>query len=646
MPLPLKKPETEKAVEANPGSTVASTTVIDKTSSDVTSSSSTTRSHAAVSIPAVCASILSKLRKGKKAMATGHEKARAVSDSKFPMYVAKVSDLLKMTAIEAHQELLSKGVFHEYKPGMKVVFISHQWTSWQHPDRTANRLRVLQDIFRGLKSGDVRRLLCPFALVWRHTVTPIIDQGELQNLADEGYVWYDYFCVPQPSVASAAERATTTLDLRKAVESIPSYLEHCQSFCMLVPPGVHTDSKAVMDMRTYLDRGWCRAEIAAWSLTGRLGKPGFWAWASGFCAECGIIHWLLFPPGQGEFSLEEDRKLVDALIGRMLDARIAEALDEGELTIFSLLKAIKGHYTLDGARPLASLQEWLKDYRFESAHRWRDGWHAIHFAALEGNADILQSLVAISRVSADKKTRRALEVVASLPGMAPCHICAFYLPTQLAIECLEVLKNLGANLMMRDVLGHTALHYACMQSKRQPLIQYLLDAGCALDCSTAVADTALSVACQCGRVDTACCLLEHGAAVQFSNVMGVTPLMLASICGCTELVRVLLDGKADVNHTPGPRRPSLTKIMGKILMRLRPDALVSHLVQGSSGRTPLMVASMGGNIDTVKMLLDAGADTKAVNSRGEDARYHAEKYSRVGSVVDLLAQYTDQSMDV
>eukprot|EP00929_Paragymnodinium_shiwhaense_P046637 TRINITY_DN2373_c0_g1_i2.p1 TRINITY_DN2373_c0_g1~~TRINITY_DN2373_c0_g1_i2.p1 ORF type:complete len:686 (-),score=59.63 TRINITY_DN2373_c0_g1_i2:468-2525(-) len=560
----------------------------------------------------------------------------------FPMYVGKMSDVINMASIEAHQTLVSSGKVQQYRPGMRVLFVSHQWTSWEHPDKAAEQFSVLQEMLCGLRAGDTKRWCCPHAFLWRHNLNPLIKDGDLENLVEEGYIWYDYFCIPQPSVASLSEMVMTTSNLSKAVDSIPFYTEHCEHFCMLTPFVMHSDSKRYLGMSSYVDRGWCRAEMAAWALNAQAGTPGFWGLAPGLCVESGAIHWLLYPPNKGDFAVESDRKRVDLLISRMLHGRMAQLREEGQLNSFRLLKAISGYYTLDAPTRLSELDDWLKAFAFESEREWSGGWQVIHFAALEGNAEILENLVALAGVSVDKRTSKGQDLVASHPGMTACHICAFYLPTQLAIKNLKVLAKLGANLNKKDVFGHTTLHYASKQSKRQHLIQYLVDVGCPLEATTVLGDTPLSLACQFGYSETATFLIQCGARVQFSNIQGMSPLMLSCMCAGPNLIQLLLDSKADANHTARPYMAGATWMVGKALLKVRSNSVMTHLIEGGSGRTPLMIAAMSGNAGATEELLQAGADPKATNCKGENALCHAKKYSRNARVLQMLSNRSVQ----
>eukprot|EP00929_Paragymnodinium_shiwhaense_P112828 TRINITY_DN8109_c0_g2_i1.p1 TRINITY_DN8109_c0_g2~~TRINITY_DN8109_c0_g2_i1.p1 ORF type:complete len:700 (+),score=115.85 TRINITY_DN8109_c0_g2_i1:88-2187(+) len=646
---------TDSAFSVRPVSSIASSYDAARTGS--TRSGTPTRSNSYLSTPTT-ASIMEanssrsssnhnvhskrswlEILRGRQRAATGTSNPvrLAASLSYFPMYVVKVGDVLQMKALEHHQALLQRDVVRQYKPGMRVLFVSHQWTSHDHPDKNAEQFDVLQEMLRGLARGDTGVKLCPCSTMYTQSLTPQTTYADLEDLAENGYIWYDYFSIPQPGRASANDLDATNRDLNKAVESIPFYVEHCQHFCMLAPFVTHADTKQYLSMSSYYDRGWCRAEMAAWSLSGAVGRPGLCAWAPGNALEGGVIQWLLHPPFHGDFGVEADRQRVDSLIQRMLNTRLDEFLDDGNLKAWRILKAISAYYTINAPKHTTDLKEWLQSYAFESANTWCGGWHAIHFAALEGNTEILQRLVLDEGMNVNKPTAKSRKDVAALPRMSPVHICALYLPTQLGMKCLMALKSLGANFKQRDLVGHNTLHYACLQRKRQPMIQYLLAEGCKLEAVTRMGDTAMSLSCMYGILDTTSCLLDHGAKVNVSNSAGCSPLMHASILGSPELMNFLVDSKADVNYRAKPLMASATNLVGSALMKARPDAMLSSLVRGSGNRTALMIASMMGNVGAVEVLLSAGADREAKNCNGDTALAHARSYSRARKAMKALS---------
>jgi predicted small secreted protein len=105
-------------------------------------------------------------------------------------------------------------------------------------------------------------------------------------------------------------------------------------------------------------------------------------------------------------------------------------------------------------------------------------------------------------------------------------------------------------------------------------------------------------------------LLKEGADVN-TSVDGVTALMLASIGGHTETVKVLLENSANVN------------------------------LKTKKGATALMMAVRGGYIEIIKNLLEKGAEVSVTDDSGKTALYYAELFKVFDgsrSVIELLSK--------
>lgn len=107
-------------------------------------------------------------------------------------------------------------------------------------------------------------------------------------------------------------------------------------------------------------------------------------------------------------------------------------------------------------------------------------------------------------------------------------------------------------------------------------------------------DTALHIAARGGHLAVVNVLLDAGAEVDALNEMGWTPLFCAAYnpeldCGFAPIVKRLIDAGANVNHR-------------------------IHF-----GLTPLMLAAGGGEAAVCEVLLEAGAEVKAVNEAGRTA---------------------------
>lgn len=124
--------------------------------------------------------------------------------------------------------------------------------------------------------------------------------------------------------------------------------------------------------------------------------------------------------------------------------------------------------------------------------------------------------------------------------------------------------------------------------------------------------------------------------VEFRTVKDESPLMLASLRGQLDLARKLIERGADVNK-PGwaPLHYAATNGHLEIMDLL----LENHAyidAESPNGTTPLMMAAMYGSTPAVKLLLDAGADPTLRNQLGMTAVDFANKASR-RDAADMIA---------
>ena len=109
-------------------------------------------------------------------------------------------------------------------------------------------------------------------------------------------------------------------------------------------------------------------------------------------------------------------------------------------------------------------------------------------------------------------------------------------------------------------------------------------------------------------LDTARLILKSGADVNLR-----TPLRRAAYCNHVDVVRLLLEFRAEVDR------------------------------RDRYGKTPLMAASEEGHDDVVRVLLDAGADVDACEENGKGALYYACSAGHTSTVQLLLERGADVS---
>ncbi|MBO9676714.1 MAG: ankyrin repeat domain-containing protein [Acidovorax sp.] len=126
-------------------------------------------------------------------------------------------------------------------------------------------------------------------------------------------------------------------------------------------------------------------------------------------------------------------------------------------------------------------------------------------------------------------------------------------------------------------------------------------------------------------------LKARGIKVELRNPQGESPLMIAAIKGYMDVARALIERDADVNKTgwtplhyaasgTGPGQPAM------IALLLENHAYID--AASPNGSTPLMMAAQYGTRDSVKLLLDEGADPSLKNQLGLTAADFALRAQR------------------
>jgi ankyrin repeat protein len=201
-------------------------------------------------------------------------------------------------------------------------------------------------------------------------------------------------------------------------------------------------------------------------------------------------------------------------------------------------------------------------------------------------------------------------------------------------DLVDVLLKAGANPKAVNRDGSTPLWLACINGNAA-VIRALLDAGADANEALPLGRTPLMAAARTGSVEALTVLLDRGARVNAAETLrGTTPLMWAADEGHADAARLLIRRGADISarSLPAPRGrgPALGKAndprkqvaaQGAALAAGRALDLTQVLaVDGDTGLrrraepsdggelTPLVYATRANDLDTVKVLLEAGAD--------------------------------------
>lgn len=202
-----------------------------------------------------------------------------------------------------------------------------------------------------------------------------------------------------------------------------------------------------------------------------------------------------------------------------------------------------------------------------------------------------------------------------------------YTPLSLAasggyVNIIRLLLNHGAEINSRtgSKLGISPLMLAAMNG-HTAAVKLLLDMGSDINAQIETnRNTALTLACFQGRHEVVSLLLDRKANVEHRAKTGLTPLMEAASGGYIDVGWVLLDKGADVNATPVPssRDTALTIAADKghlkfVDLLLARGAAVE--VKNKKGNSPLWLAANGGHLAVVKVLKNHNADIDSQDNR-------------------------------
>lgn len=246
---------------------------------------------------------------------------------------------------------------------------------------------------------------------------------------------------------------------------------------------------------------------------------------------------------------------------------------------------------------------------------------AIAFLFTSGICPAVRSEVADAVMLGDKPAVRALlEKKADVNATQVDGTTALHWAVQANdLEMTEMLLKAGARVSAANHLGATPMLLAAMNGSAAILERLVLAGADPNMPLSQTADTALMMAARTGKVDAVRVLLDHGAKVNAKETWGgTTALMWAVSERHPEVAKLLVERGADVNA----KSNFVPSASGRGFEGTAPVAPKSNQTTeefASGWMTPLLFAARENDLESARVLIQAGADVNAVGGDAKDA---------------------------
>ncbi len=187
-------------------------------------------------------------------------------------------------------------------------------------------------------------------------------------------------------------------------------------------------------------------------------------------------------------------------------------------------------------------------------------------------------------------------------------------------DAARLLIDAGADVNAADNDQNTALHRAAYNGNSD-IVRALLTAGANANAMNTSQQIALFFGANSGNPEIVRMLIAAGSDVNAVDESHSSTLIFSLMRPNVETLQVLIDAGANVNAVDGPQNATI--LMYAISLQTAPEIIKALINAGADVNavtdkqtSALMIATAGGQTETVRILLDAGADVNAKDIDG------------------------------
>ena len=580
----------------------------------------------------------------------------------YDMYLMSLSTMINLFGDEKvrkknlrlyHQDLLEKGKltrFEDLPLGAFVIFVSHQWNGFEHPDSKGVQIECMVNTFRRLRDGSIDRVdTDPF-----HTIlykkNRVTERKEWMQLLSNAYVFYDFWCQPQVFTEGESEDISHLYHQRDlSIESLGGYVERADCVVILVPSTTHEDRinkysgrHEFTCYRTYRRRAFCVFEMMATHLSRRKTHPMLLVrsshsipqWISSLESHKLVVGESIFLCCELNHKGFKFKTCLRGVLRKVLNTMIlkkVEYLFDFNNVIYARLNLALRSWFLRGLsgddddddgyskckmKQLRAALDW--DTSLDNTWFDRGGISLLFYAIVFSNVEVVKSLLEnLDKMECKKERRRRLVseipregfVEAGITGKMNALSVAMFMSTP---EVVGMLLDRGFDPMLSDVAGNHPFLFACISNQVRNVQYWLkrfpdwnLEAR-----NSVIGGVALGCAVYMGpnRFELVSILLKAGARLDTLVHAGgsILTALVSNEDSDPQVLKLLLSHYKNINYQIRATtfKWKLIHLIAKTAVRVlkAPRGLLRSLAS-DSGSTALHYAALRGDIEIVELLL-------------------------------------------